>query len=177
MRNDTEIWLERLASLYKSQQRQAAATLGVPVVHGEILQYLYLCNDYSNTAQAMSEYLGQTKGSISQSIKVMEKMDYIKRQPSLEDKRVFKLYLTEKGRHLIDALNQKIPPIPESQKQMDMIKILLQNWQSGHQKQGFGQCMTCRYHKKISNDTYQCGLTGLPLQPVEIRKICREHRF
>ena len=72
MLKNIDIWLERLSSLYKSQMRQAASVEGFQLVNLEIMQYLSLCNGYSNTAQALSEYLGQTKGSISQSLKIME---------------------------------------------------------------------------------------------------------
>ena len=77
MLNNIEIWLERLSSLYISQMRQAASEQGVQLVNLEILQYLSICNDYSNTAQAISYYLGQTNGSIYQNLKMMEQSDLI----------------------------------------------------------------------------------------------------
>ena len=96
MQNDAHIWLERLTSLYKNQMRQAANEEGVQLVHIEALQYLSICNQYSNTAQALSEYLGQTKGSISQSIKLMEKIGHIERKPCQKDKRAIKTLFIEK---------------------------------------------------------------------------------
>ena len=42
-------------------------------VHLATLRYLCNCNRFSNTASAITEYLGQTKGTISQTLKVLEK--------------------------------------------------------------------------------------------------------
>lgn len=176
--NNTEIWLERFHSLYKSQMRQAVSTHGMQLVHFEILQYLSICNDYSNTAQAVSEYLGQTKGSISQSLKTMEKLSYIKRQPSLEDKRVTKLSLTTTGEQCLQEIaNSCGLHCTDDVALIESIKILLVEWQGGGDKQGFGQCLSCSYHRKLDNGDFQCGLTKASLSRHDIRKICREHLF
>ncbi len=59
--------------------RKFATEEGLQLVHVEILQYLSVCNRYSDTTQTISEYLGQTKGSISQSLSNLEENGYIKR--------------------------------------------------------------------------------------------------
>ncbi len=176
--NDTEIWLERLNSLYKSQMRQAVSKVGIQLVHMEILQYLSICNRYSNTAQALSEYLGQTKGSISQSLKIMENMGHIKREPSIKDKRSMTLSLTKKGEDCLEKVAQSTElNCEESEEVIAAIRSLLGNWQSGDRRKGFGQCQSCRYNKNPSKNEFICGLTDDSLSVFDIKKICREHEF
>lgn len=178
MMNDIEIWLERLTSLYRSQVRQAANQEGIQPVHVEILQYLSICNHYSNTAQAVSEYLGQTKGSISQSLKLLEKEALIERKPCADDKRVTKLYLTAKSRACLERISQTVMPnLVDSPQAREGLKALLADWQISHNHQGFGQCQTCRHNRTLDDGEFQCGLTHAPLSVIEVKQICREHEF
>ncbi|MEZ5492078.1 MAG: MarR family transcriptional regulator [Gammaproteobacteria bacterium] len=178
MMNDIDIWLERLTSLYRSQIRHAANNEGIQPVHVEILQYLSISNRYSNTAQALSEYLGQTKGSISQSLKLLEKEGFIERRPCTEDKRVTRLYLTPKAKASIKRIsNLLMPNLGEAKEVSDAVKSLLMEWQHKNNHQGFGQCQSCRYNRSLGNGKFQCGLTGEPLSKIEVKQLCREHEF
>jgi len=176
--NNTEIWLERLNSLYRSQTRQAASSEGIQPVHFEILRYLSICNHYSNTAQALVEYLGQTKGSISQSLKLMEKLAYIERQASSTDKRVSKLHLTAEGKVLYKKISSKLRLDHEdTPATADLIKSILVQWQHKNGNSGFGQCKSCRYNTPLKKGKFQCGLTDEPLSKLDTLNICREHEF
>jgi len=181
MMNDIHIWLERLSSLHRSQIRHAANQEGIQPVHVEILQYLSISNRYSNTAQALSEYLGQTKGSISQSLKLLEKDGYVKRQPCPDDKRVTRLNLTPKAKACLKRISHYLMPNlgeeKEEQAASETIQSLLQKWQHANDYQGFGQCQSCRYNQPLGNGKFQCGLTGAPLNAMDVKLICREHEF
>ncbi len=178
MINDLDIWLERLSSLYKSQMREAASAEGMQVVHLEILRYLSISNHYSNTAQALSEYLGQTKGSISQSLKILEKDGFIERKPCHTDKRVIRVFMTKKGEASLDRMSQQLMPNLEGVPgDINVIRSLLQKWQNQNDRQGFGQCQSCRFNRDLGNGEFECGLTETPLTPIDVKKICREHEF
>lgn len=178
MMQDINIWLERLTSLYKSQMRRVASSEKIQLVHLEILQYLSICNKYSNTAQALSEYLGQTKGSISQSLKIMEKTGHILRQPSLEDKRVTQIFLTIEGKHCLERVSvELVPTLDSDEASIEVIKSILKSWQISNRQAGFGQCQSCRYNLKNAEDQFQCQLTGDNLSTQDIKLICREHLF
>ncbi|VUD64487.1 Transcriptional regulator SlyA [Thalassocella blandensis] len=178
MINDINIWLERLTSLYNSQVRHAANTEGIRPVHAEILQYLSICNRYSNTAQALSEYLGQTKGSISQSVQLLEKDGLIERRQCSEDKRVTRLFLTPKAQAIAERIGKVLMPnLGEAKEANNALKSLLMDWQLTNQHKGFGQCQTCRYNSLLSDGTFQCGLTGESLSSDEVKLLCREHEF
>ncbi|GJM06263.1 MAG: hypothetical protein DHS20C09_22590 [marine bacterium B5-7] len=178
MLKNIDIWLERLSSLYKSQMRLAVSAEGFQLVNLEIMQYLSMCNVYSNTAQALSEYLGQTKGSISQSLKIMENSGHIARKVCEKDKRMMRIFLTEKGRLSLARMTKNLVTMPtEDPKISDGIQSLLKVWQAQHNHKGFGQCQSCRYHLAKDNAQFKCGLTDELLPVQEGLKLCREHDF
>ena len=178
MVKNIDIWLERLSSLYKSQMRLAVSAEGFQLVNLEIMHYLSISNAYSNTAQALSEYLGQTKGSISQSLKIMENSGHIERRSCEKDKRVVKIYLTEKGQSSLTRMAKHLVSVPEENSEvLTAIQSLIKSWQVNHHQKGFGQCLSCRYHQATKGKTFQCGLTGEFLANPEKFKLCREHDF
>ena len=178
MNTDLNIWLERLTSLYKSQMRQAASGAGLQMVHLEVMQYLSVCNAYSNTAQALSEYLGQTKGSISQTLKVMEQSGLVEKRHCEKDKRIVRLFLTAKARDCLQQVSKQLVAVNDQAPQLTQgIQALLQQWQQTHQQSGFGQCQTCRFHQAIDDESFMCQFTNETLPTIEKQKLCREHAF
>lgn len=89
--------IERIGALQRSEMRRYALEHGLQMVHLEVLSYLQRCNRYSNTTQALSDFLGQTKGSISQTVGFLEGEGYIKRVQDQNDKRVFHLELNARA--------------------------------------------------------------------------------
>ncbi len=178
MTSDIHIWLERLSALHKSQLRKAATMEGMPLVHVEILYYLSICNKYSNTAQAVVEYLGQTKGSISQSLKVLEDKGHIERGPDKDDKRVTRLSLSKEGLNCLKNIKKNLRQgIPNDPGNIDSLKSILSSWQNQNDLQGFGQCKSCQYKRDKGANKFQCGLTEETLTDADTKQICREHRF
>ncbi len=158
--------------------RKAASGESLQMVHFEILQYLSICNDYSNTAQALSEYLGQTKGSISQSLKFVEDAGYIVRKRCKKDGRVIRIHLAEKGKACLKRINKNfLLSSSEDDSVMHAVRNLLRSWQNENGLRGFGQCKLCRLNTVLDNGTFQCGLTGDPLSKMDTQKICKEYEF
>ncbi|MCL4679212.1 MAG: MarR family winged helix-turn-helix transcriptional regulator [Alphaproteobacteria bacterium] len=178
MITDTYIWLERLSSLHRSLMRKAANAEGMQLVQIEILQYLAMCNRYSNTAQALSEYLGQTKGSISQSLKCLEEQNLVERKPCTEDGRIVRLYLTAKSKEIMKRIEKRLTPdIHDDEKTIAAFKSILKTWQRQKNQKGFGQCRSCRFNIDKGDGSFLCGLTDEPLKKAETMQICREHEF
>ena len=71
--------LAALARAIANEQRQAAIGAGLLPVQQSILGYLRDANRYSNTQQALTEYLGLTKGTVSQSLKI-KKRQHLKKK-------------------------------------------------------------------------------------------------
>ncbi len=178
MKNRAHIWLERLSSLRLSLLRQAATKVGLQAIHVEILEYLEKSNKYSNTGQALSEFLGVTKGSISQSLKLLEEKELILREPCANDKRYSRLSLTKKGLDALSKVQKEIPDLPDMGDQIEQsFRAVLLSWQTKNKMRTFGLCITCKYNEQLENGKFLCRLTEEYLTRPDTQKICREHEF
>lgn len=186
MKNQSLVLLdtvERLATLVRSGLRQAGAAQGLQPVHLQALMYLSEANRYSNTPQALAEYLSLTKGTVSQSLLVLSRRRLISRYADEKDGRVVRLALTEKGKdvlkevglagHWREALAQASPARLNSA--IKVLKEALDSLQTRNGHKTFGVCVSCRHHLHIGPRSYVCGLTKEKLSSSEVRKICREH--
>ncbi|GAB6068166.1 MarR family transcriptional regulator [Methylothermus subterraneus] len=172
-------YLERLANLLRAEARQSSRLQPVQL---EVLHYLSICNRHSNISTAVAEYLGLTKGTVSQTLSVLERKGYLKKLPDAQDKRIVHLHLTAKGKA---ALAASLPPkalrlaleqmTKERQQQLVAnLDNLLKAMQSARSRKAFGVCKTCGY-LQATESGYRCGLTELPLSFEELELICREH--
>jgi DNA-binding MarR family transcriptional regulator len=174
--------IERISSLLRSEERRKYATIGLQPVHGQVLEYLAKCNKYSNTHAAVAEYLGLTKGTVSQTIQILERKHYLDKHTDPEDGRVIHLMLTESGKQLIDELRPldvfKNAESKVSRHEFDSIGQALQTTLGVLQKvnhlKSFGLCRTCRYFS-VAENHYLCGLTEQALDREDTDKICRDH--
>jgi MarR family transcriptional regulator, negative regulator of the multidrug operon emrRAB len=174
--------IERISSLLRSEQRRKFAALGLQPVHGQVLDYLAHCNKYSNTHAAVAEYLGLTKGTVSQTIQLLERKALLEKNVSSADARVVHLSLTEAGAQLMNELKplelfkqaeQQISQL-EFQSLGQALQTALSVLQQANQTKSFGLCRTCRYFT-VEQNHYLCGLTEQALDRDDTSKICREH--
>jgi DNA-binding MarR family transcriptional regulator len=176
-------YLERLSNLFRSEERKSGAEFGLQPVQLEALHYLAICNRYSDTPLAVAEYLGLTKGTVSQTLQVLEAKGLITKIGDLEDKRLVHLKVTPAGRRLLE---EAIPaPLlrlagarlsAEEQAQVVAgMKVLLMACQAANQNKSFGVCHTCRHHVRDAAGGRSCGLLRQPLTSDEALLICREH--
>ncbi len=179
----TQQLLERLSSLLRSESRHQLVEFGLQPVQFEALHYLSVCNRYSDTPMAVTEFLGQTKGTVSQTLKVLEKKKLLEKAVDKKDKRVTRLALTKAGK---DLVNQLLPsPILNSACELmgeeisrrtnASLSSLLHYLQSANNFKTFGQCDSCQHNRKMDSNKYLCGLTNEPLTTREITLRCREH--
>jgi len=175
--------LERLANLLRRETRSAGADYGLQPVQWEALHYLSRCNRYSDTPQAVTEYLGSTKGTVSQTLKVLEKKGLISKQVDPDDRRVVHMQLTFAGRGCLCA-TLPAPVLVQACQVLCGTKLsafnvglegLLKSIQQAHGFKHFGVCKSCRYNQ-LTNDGFLCGLTTEPLSEMESQQICREHQ-
>ncbi len=176
------VYIERLANLLRNEMRRAGAEYGLQPVQIEALHYLSICNRYSDTPMGVTEYLGQTKGTISQTLNVLERKGFLTKKTDAKDKRIIRLRLSQAGRKL---LRKAIPSAQLSnackhlgaRSQAEISAALLQllrALQRANGMQSFGVCHTCHYHRVLDGG-FMCGLTHEPLSAAETQLICREH--
>ena len=170
-----------LSRVLQSEQRRLAVAAGLPAVQWTILHYLRQANRYSNTPRALGEYLGLTKGTVSQSLKRLEERGWVRRQADPRDGRVVRLTLTRTGLAQVDdnidvEWRNAAASLPTAQRVAAeaALKQLLGEWQHSRGYRSFGVCNSCR-HFFSGTDSHTCGLTGEALSADDSLRICREH--
>jgi DNA-binding MarR family transcriptional regulator len=176
-------YLERIANLLRTDVRRTGLGSGLQPVQLEALHYLSRCNKYSNTPVTVAEFLGLTKGTVSQTLGVLEANRLIEKQPDAKDRRVVHLVLTELGRQVVEesippqVLRSAIEGLPEEEgKQVAAIlDHILRRLQQANDLKTFGACKHCRHHLLQEDGSRRCGLTTEALSDLDAEKICREH--
>ena len=179
--------IERIATVVSSEERTKVEDALFRDVHLRSLHYLARCNRYSNTPSALGAFLGTTKGTVSQSIKVLEERGLVEKFEDGEDRRVIRLRLTKKGRSFIDqnvprdALEGVLVKSLSKQESHLLSSLLLKSLkaiQESTKGRMFGVCVTCRHFNQNGlGAQHQCGLTKEPLSERESALICREHEI
>jgi DNA-binding MarR family transcriptional regulator len=181
----TQQLLERLSSLLRNESRSLLGDYGLLPVQFEALHYLTICNRYSDTPMAVTEFLGQTKGTVSQTLKVLEKKGFLEKKANVDDKRMTRLVITKTGKSLVKkilpspALNLVSTYMTEETilTTNSYLRSLLYYLQSANKFKTFGQCETCQHNVKKGSGNYLCGLTNERLTKREVKLICRDHAF
>lgn len=176
-------YVERLSKLLRVEERRCGVEYGLQPVQVEALHYLACCNRYSDTPLAVAEFLGLTKGTVSQTLMVLESKGLITKTSDERDKRIVHLKVTSLGQKLLE----KAVPAPilrvacawlTEEEQMSIVagmKALLLACQRANSMKSFGLCHTCRHNQQTGDGGYFCGLTQEALDTSEVVQICREH--
>ncbi len=176
--------LERINALLSSEERKRYVMLGIQPVHVQVLEYLSLCNHYSDTPAALTEYLGLTKGTVSQTLQVLERKGYLQKTQDQDDGRIVHLSLLEAGRKILEQV-QPLDVFTQAEQKLlqkefkslrHALGVTLQVLQQANNSKSFGLCSTCRHFSEIEQHMH-CGLTQEPLSQDAVHKICRLHQF
>lgn len=172
---------ERLGNLAESHLKATMSAHGLQAVHARILLYLAHANRYSNTPLAVAEYLGLTKGTVSQSLILLEHKGLLAKSKDALDGRVVRLELTAAGMSLARAVEtgyvarwaEAAQGLPAGL--LDALTDMLRRLQWAEGRRSFGQCRTCRHFFPDALGRWRCGLTGEALTAEDGERICREH--
>jgi DNA-binding MarR family transcriptional regulator len=172
--------IERMAALIRSEERKKCTELGLQPVHLQVMDYLSRCNRYSDTPAALTKYLGMTRGTVSQTLLLLEKKAYIQKIADAKDRRMVHLSLLPDGEAILikarptDLYHQASTLFNENKNQDNVFVNALTALQKANKSQSFGLCKTCKYFT-ISATGFVCGLTQEPLSQADSEKICQEH--
>lgn len=173
--------LSALSRAMQNEQHHAAVGAGLLPVQLAMLAYLRDANRYSNTPQCLTEFLGLTKGTVSQSLKILEERAWVMRHTDAHDRRVVRLTLSETGKGVLDSATDDAwrtaahgLPARDQDILCTLLTRLLASWQQTRDGRTFGVCRSCR-HFRGGETAHQCGLTGESLSEHDSRQICREH--
>ena len=160
--------VERLGNLRRSELRKAGAEETLQPVHLQAMIYLSRANRYSNTPQALADYLGLTKGTVSQTLLLL-------------DRRVVRLRLSSAGEQLLaesqpslawQNATRNISP-NRIRNATSALREALVTLQVDNEGTVFGTCGGCTHCQKLSQRVYRCGQMGDRLSAPETRKLCR----
>ncbi|WP_404358549.1 MarR family winged helix-turn-helix transcriptional regulator [Methylotuvimicrobium sp. KM1] len=174
--------IDRISTLVRSEERKKYTALGLQPIQGQIIDYLAQCNNMSDTPAAVAEYFGLTKGTVSQSLQVLERKGYIEKKPNEQDRRILHLRLSAAGESVLKemqaydiyhAAEQAIPKEQFDALNQALLSTLLVLQKSNNLK-SFGVCYTCYYFSELDQH-YQCDLMQQSLNQQDALKICREH--
>ena len=174
--------IERMVALIRAEERRRCTKMGLQSVHLQVLDYISRCNRYSDTPAALANYLGMTRGTVSQTLIILERNNFIQKITDNQDKRIIHLKLLPQGREILekaqptDLFNKANEILSETNvsHNEDRFMHALIALQKANQSYTFGLCHTCHYFTHIS-DGYLCGLTQQPLTKNDSKKICQEH--
>ncbi|MBT3811428.1 MAG: MarR family transcriptional regulator [Gammaproteobacteria bacterium] len=174
--------IERISTLLRAEQRKKYSALGLQPVHVQTLDYLANCNRFSDTPAAVTDYLGLTKGTVSQTLQVLERKGYLEKIQDLIDKRIVHLKILPWGQQLLKSITPFDVFIKAEQaianKQFDSISAALYQalvaLQNANDTNSFGHCKNCITFSE-QDDHYYCLLMQQPLEQADLEKICREY--
>ncbi len=172
--------IERMSALIRSEERKKCTELGLQPVHLQVMDYLSRCNRYSDTPAALTNYLGMTRGTVSQTLLLLEKKGYIKKTPDMNDRRMVHLSLLAEGGAILDKArpaelySQASAIFNKDSSQENVFVNALTALQKANKSQSFGLCKTCKYFTNVE-DGFVCGLTKQQLSQSDSEKICQEH--
>lgn len=151
----------------------------------EALRFVARANRFSRTPAALAEYLGSTRGTVSQTLIALEQKGHVTREPSPRDRRSIMLELTPMGaqtmrRDPILALAADIEGAAPNQLEavIEVLRTALHAMITRNGGRAFGACYTCRHFRKNGssdrNTPHHCALLDEPLSDADSRAICVE---
>lgn len=168
--------IERLSALLRSEVRSAAAKEGLEPVHVVALWYLSQANVFSNNPLAVGDFLGLTKGNMSQRLNLLETKRLLVKSPDTEDRRKVHLSLTPSGKSVLARIyppaSWTIEPSPELEQALE---AALRGIIGANGGRSFGICRTCRFHEPRGSGGF-CQLLGVALSGRQAGQICQEHQ-
>lgn len=143
------------------------------------LDYLARANRFSRAPSHVAEYLGATRGTVSQTLKSLEKKGFVAEHRSTTDKRRTSYGVTEAGTAAMSGtsdISKVLTALPKSSQ--DALARGLHEVLTGLLEQrggrSFGICQSCKFHQMSAKGAH-CQLLDVGLAAEEIGQLCHEH--
>lgn len=142
------------------------------------LEYLARANRFSRAPSHVADYLGTTRGTMSQTLKALVRKGYVAERRSETDKRSISYDLTKAGQTLVARqgdLLDAISALPSAQLAQlgESLSAILKHQLTRNEGRAFGQCKHCIHHRTRDGGAY-CALLALELSSAEVEQICHE---
>lgn len=143
------------------------------------LGYLTRANRFSRTPSNVADYLCATRGTVSQTLKALERKGFVVPTRSAGDKRSILYESTKKGRAALrapsnfDAALSTLAPA-DTEALAELLEVTGRNLLEQQGFKTFGLCKTCRHHRR-SQKGLACALLKVQLTAAAANEICCEH--
>ena len=173
--------IERIGRLLNSDAHAG----GLLPVQWEVLRYLDRANRFSRTPAALTAYLGLTKGTVSQTLRVLEGRGLVHKGVDPRDRRRKRLSLSGKARRVLmnDPLAATAAAAthlsdPRRESLAGALESILRARLAGRHRRPFGLCRDCRYFARqhAGGAPHYCLLLQEPLAEQESAAICHEQQ-
>ena len=167
--------IERLSLVLREDLRAVATRHGLALAQLEVLHYLSVTNRFSDTLTGAVDYLGATKGTVSQSVSALVRKGLVERHVDALDGRVQHCRLTAAG-HAVVGESLPAPALAGAAgaDAESVLAALLARMLAARRGAGFGVCRTCVHHAADPAGA-RCRLLHILLTADDAGRICREH--
>lgn len=177
--------MERLSTIYRAILQSEVNNIELSPLQIQMITLIGFQKKSLCTTTIIAKELSVTKGTVSDSIRVLMNKDLVKKNRSNKDSRSFVFTLTQKGKAKLKRLNFVTETINHSIGQLndndisDIWKSLAKLLASLQQIGGIPSrmCYTCQHYEPIksSANKFQCNLLDKQLDVKYIRLDCQEH--
>lgn len=155
---------------------------GLNPAQAEALRYLARANRFSRTPAALAEFLGCTRGTVSQTLLALEAKGLIERQANARDGRSVTLALTKAGTEFLRSdpvrtLAATIDASGADARLADHLEATLHEAIVQRGGRAFGVCHSCRHFRRDQRKgaaPHHCALLDEPLSANGSLLICAE---
>ncbi len=166
--------INRLARLDTTQAWQG----DLNPTQSAVLDYLSRANRFSRSPSQVANYLGTTRGTISQSLKSLGQKGYVIERKSLTDKRIISFDLTHKGSEAAltpNVISGAVSKLDESSRHalIASLEALLVSLLKARGGRPFGICAECK-HFVLRQNGGRCSLLSEDLSQTDASRICHE---
>ncbi len=166
--------INRLARLDMTQAWQG----DLNPTQSAVLDYLSRANRFSRSPSHVADYLGTTRGTISQSLKSLSQKGYVVEGRSHTDKRTIRFELTKKGQDVAFAPSMTADAVgrmDDSSREMLITSLekLLVPLLKENGGRPFGICNKCRHYDARKSVGF-CTLLSEKLSTADATQICFE---
>lgn len=177
--------LERISHSFRILLWEASKENKLTPLQIQVMLFLnYHDSKYCNVSYLSKEF-NVTKATISETIRILEEKNLIKKSKSDDDSRSYSISLTDKGKELADKhalftnqIHQCIQSLSKYEKEiflniiLNIIHQLVKSGVINVQR----MCFTCKYYQYKENQHF-CLLLNRALETRSIRVDCPEHEM
>jgi DNA-binding MarR family transcriptional regulator len=148
----------------------------------QALRFLAGANRFTRTPRGLTAWLGLTKGTVSQTLAVLERKNLVTRSSDATDRRIVRLDLTEAGRDMLaesgDMAEWMIGSLDNAEKAMfaAIIKKMLHAHLAANGHRPMGICANCKHFEKAAHAglDHRCALLNVGLTDADSQFHCLE---